>query len=84
MARTGSPKQREAARRWCLEHRPWERSSGPKTGAGQARAARNRFIHGRWSDTAYALQDLIVTAGKVAVEASNCSKLPAVRCKDSS
>jgi hypothetical protein len=84
MARTGSPKQREAARRWCLENRPWERSSGPKSHAGQARAAKNRFVHGRWSNDAYALQDLIVTAGKLAVEASKGSKLPAGDCKDRS
>jgi hypothetical protein len=84
MARTGSPKQREAARRWCLENRPWERSSGPKSPAGQARSARNRLVHGRWSNAAYALQDLIVTAGKLAVEVSNSSTLAAGDWKDRS
>jgi hypothetical protein len=35
VVRKSSAKQREAARRWCLENRPWERSSGRKPGPGK-------------------------------------------------
>lgn len=35
-------KQRAAIYRW----RPWEKSTGPKTGAGKASVAANAFKHG--------------------------------------
>ncbi|WP_079668503.1 hypothetical protein [Thiomonas arsenitoxydans] len=37
-------KQAEAIRRW----KPWERSTGPRTAAGKARASANSLTHGIW------------------------------------
>ena len=36
-------KHAEAIRRW----KPWEKSTGPRTAAGKARAAQNAYKHGR-------------------------------------
>lgn len=32
------------------KHRPWEKSTGPKTPAGKARASQNGIQHGRFSE----------------------------------
>lgn len=55
MSRKWSPEQRAAAAERARRHRPWQRSTGPRSVRGKSRSSQNAFKHGLYS------QDMKVT-----------------------
>jgi len=43
---TWTDEKREQARVRCLNQKPWEHTTGPKTGAGKSISAQNALKHG--------------------------------------
>jgi hypothetical protein len=43
---TGTPEQREAQRRRCMETQPWKRSTGPTSESGKLISSMNGLRHG--------------------------------------
>ena len=52
MAGIWTTERKEKSRELALLHRPWERSTGPKTVKGKERSSQNAMKHGRRSELA--------------------------------
>ncbi len=58
MANGWTPERRARQAALIRSWRPWERSTGPRTAEGKARAARNGDRGGAWKTEREALRDL--------------------------
>lgn len=56
MPKTWTDAQRAKAAARCRAHRPWFKSTGPRTAAGKKISARNAYKHGRYSRDITALR----------------------------
>jgi hypothetical protein len=67
MANGWTPERRAKQSADIRRYRPWEKSTGPKTPAGKARASQNGIQHGRFSERELNLfqviRDYIETTG---------------------
>ena len=50
MPRKWTKEQREAQAERCRHHKPWTKSTGPKTATGKARSNCNAYKHGCYTD----------------------------------